>query len=86
MIIIFSGQMIDKMVQVLKYGLMVQNMKENIEQVRKMVKGFYYLRMVLDMKALLLITRLMDMELINGQIREFILDNGKEIKCMDKDK
>lgn len=83
---LISGWMIDRMVQELKFGLMEPNMKENIKQVRKMVKAFYYLLMVLDTKVVLLTMRLMVMEHINGQIKEFTLDNGEEIKCMVMDK
>lgn len=57
-------------------------MKVNIKQEKKMVKEYYCLLMVLDMKEHLWIMKLMVMEHINGLIKEFILDSGKEIKCM----
>lgn len=57
-------------------------MRANIKQAKKMEKEYCCLLMDLDMKEHLLIMKLMVMEHINGLIKEFIQDNGKEIKCM----
>lgn len=61
-------------------------MKVNIKQEKRMEKEFCYLLTVQGMKAPLSTMKQMAMVPINGQIKEFIQGNGKEIKCMVMDK
>lgn len=72
--------MLNNMVKVLKFGLMDLSMKELMQMGKKMDMESYILLMDQNMKAILWIMKLMDMELMNGQIIEYILENGKTIK------
>lgn len=68
------------MVKVLKFGLMDLDMKERMRMEKKMDKEFYILLMDQNMMAILWKMKLKDMELMNGQIIGYILENGKIIK------
>lgn len=48
---IISGKMINKMALELKFGLIVQSMRENISKEEKMEKGYYTLQMDQFMKV-----------------------------------
>ena len=79
------GLMINKMVTVLKYGLMEHNMKVIISKVKNMdMESFNGLIKVIIL-ANLISTILKDMEFIIGLMEENIVANGSIIKCKAKD-
>lgn len=68
----FSGLVISSMGMELKYGLTMQDMKANIEMVRKMEREFWISQMDQDTKELLLTMKLMVLEPTHGLTREFM--------------
>ncbi|CAK66896.1 unnamed protein product (macronuclear) [Paramecium tetraurelia] len=79
------GLMIINMATDLKLGQMVLDIKENINLGKKMDKVSQHLLMVPIMKEILLIMKFQDTEFINGQMDEYIQDNGKIINCTGKE-
>lgn len=80
-----SGKMINNMVLVKKLGLMVHIMRDNMKKERNMGKGNQFLLMDLCMKVNLIIMIFMVVEYMFGLIIEDMKENGKEIRCMEKE-
>lgn len=79
------GLMINKMVMVLKSGLMEHNMKAIISKVKNTdMESFNGLIKVIILENLIT-TILKDMEFIIGLMVENIVANGSTIKCKAKD-
>ena len=76
------GKKIDRMVKVLKLGLMEQNMLENMLWEKSMDKAHLIGQMGAHTQVSLLITTLKAKEFINGQTYEDLMEIGKIIKWM----
>ena len=67
-----------------KVGLMEQDMKDNIMKVKKMEMVLYILLMALNTKEISILMIFMGKGLINGQMGDFMMVNGKKIRWMVK--
>ena len=80
-----SGRMITNTDMEPRYGQITLNILENSRKERSMEKGDYNLVMALAMMELSLIMKYQDMVYTFGQTKEFMKENGSEIKCKEKE-
>jgi len=74
------GLIIFKMVQVLNFGLMVVDMKGNINKEKNTVKGYIYGEMGVIIKVIGIKIKSMVMDNTFGAITEDIMVNGDQIR------
>jgi len=76
-----SGVKINRMDMVLKDGLMVLVMKGNMSKGKNMVKGNSFGQMVVHLVVTFMIITLKGGVSTNGPMVEYLMVNGKTIKC-----
>jgi len=81
-----SGEMINSMEEALRLGLMVPNMRENISMERSMEREPSTLQMDRFIQVISSIMTFRDPELMFGLMRENMKVNGREIKCMARER